>query len=68
MHSYSLSTNLTPSLYDLQSLGESLKLPKKWGYRVETPDSPIIQENESEPVIIQDELGNRYQKISGNKP
>ena len=68
MHSYSLSTNLTPSLADLQSLGESLKLPKKWEYRVETPDSPIIQENESEPVIIQDELGNRYQKISGNKP
>jgi len=53
---------------DLSTLGSRLALPDGWTYRVQRRITDLELVIETEATMIQDELQNSYQRVSGGEP
>jgi hypothetical protein len=62
MQTYATEVNPTLTLDDLPALGDHLKLPEGWQYRVVTPDEDLtVTPQNGVARILRDELLNTYQ-------
>ncbi|GCE07461.1 haloalkane dehalogenase [Dictyobacter aurantiacus] len=64
MQSYSLKVDPTLKEEDLKTLGDRLKLPAGWQYRVRRLDHEYILPIRGQAYVIQDDLQNSYQRVS----
>lgn len=62
MQSYSLKVDPTLTEEKLATLGNHLKLPKGWTYRVTIPKEDLFLRANGEAFVLQDELENSYQR------
>lgn len=56
------------TLSDLPTLGERLMLPEGWRYHARTLESDLVLTANGEAIVIQDELGNTYQRMTAGPP
>ena len=63
MQSYSQQIDPTLTIDDLETLGSRLKLPKGWKYSAKVLKEDSILKANGEAFVINDDLGNSYQKI-----
>lgn len=64
MQSYSQTVDPKLGESDLAKLGDRLKLPKGWQYRVRTPATDTILQTSGTAYVLQDELENSYQRAA----
>ena len=64
MQSYSQQFDSTLTIDDLESLGSKLELPEGWEYRSRILEEDSILKASGEAYVINDELGNSYQRIT----
>jgi pimeloyl-ACP methyl ester carboxylesterase len=62
MQSYSLQKDPSLNIDNLPSLASKLKLPEGWSYKAVKLDATLVLEATGKATVIQDELGNTYQK------
>lgn len=63
MQSFTTMADETLTELKLANLAETLNLPSGWSYGVEVLDFKLSVHSHGEAVVIQDNLGNTYQKI-----
>ncbi|GAB6110081.1 hypothetical protein [Fusibacter bizertensis] len=64
MQSYSQQIDPTLTIDRLENLGSSLKLPEGWQYIASVLKEDSILKANGEAYVINDELGNSYQKVT----
>lgn len=64
MQSYSQHIEPTLTIDDLETLGSRLDLPKGWTYSARVLEEDSILKADGAAYVINDELGNSYQKIN----
>jgi len=64
MQSYSLMIDPTMKESKLSNLTESLRLPDGWRYETRVLDSELRVPANGEAIVLRDNLGNTYQKIT----
>lgn len=62
MQSYSRKIDNDQTIDDLSSLGSILNLPTDWSFETEVLQEELRLNSNGEAIVIQDELGNSYQK------
>jgi hypothetical protein len=63
MQSYALLVDSTLTMDKLPMLGDRLKLPPDWKYRVRTPEEDYIVRATGEAHVLQDDFKNTYQRV-----
>jgi hypothetical protein len=64
MQSYSNILDPTLAYADLPRLGQRLKLPPGWSYKMRTPPKDLVLTVQGVAVVLQDSLGDTYQKFN----
>lgn len=65
MQSYAQIVDSDLALAELETLGERLDLPEGWQFQARTLDEPVEMVADGVAYVIQDELENSYQKVTG---
>jgi hypothetical protein len=63
MQSYSQTVDKTLSYDHLPALGDRLNLPSGWRYSSMVPEEDLILRAPGNATVVEDELGNTYQKL-----
>jgi hypothetical protein len=63
MQAYAQTVDPKLSIDQLASLGDRLKLPDGWSYRVRTLDQDLELRTNGKATVVQDELQNTYQRF-----
>lgn len=63
MQSYSEIVDESLTIEDLKNLGDVLDLPEGWSYEASVLDENSLMVADAIAYVINDELGNSYQKI-----
>lgn len=66
MQTYARIVDPNLSESDLATLDRHLKLPKGWKYRVRTLDKDLVLRADGEAHVLQDDLANTYQRVTGD--
>jgi hypothetical protein len=63
----SMSRHVDPNLEieQLATLGQRLKLPPEWQYRVRTTEEDLVVPARGDAHIVFDEFENNYQRVGG---
>ena len=64
MQSMSLISDPTLMFSNLPTLASRLTLPSGWTYAPRTTDAPLVLDVDGEAIILTDDLGNTYQRVS----
>lgn len=64
MQSYSRQVNTNQTIKELNKLGGKLKTPEGWSFKSEILKQDLEITSNGKAVVIQDEFGNTYQKIT----
>ncbi len=67
MQSYSRMKDKDLSYAALPDLGRRLQLPKGWHYATVVPTADLAVDAEGRAVVVQDDLGNTYQRLPAAK-
>lgn len=68
MQSYAQMADPKLTIADLENLGSRLKLPQGWTYRARTLDADVQLEANGLAYVINDDLYNAYQRVTGKAP
>jgi hypothetical protein len=64
MQSYTTMTNPALKIEDLENLENQLTLPTGWSFESETLEQKLELVSNGDAIVVQDDLGNTYQKIN----